>query len=62
MPTTATLDQPGGQTALLIIDMISPMDFEGADPIKPALLPAALDSCARPAYASRFGATWRSKA
>ena len=30
MPTTGTRDQPRGKTALLIIDMINPMDFDGA--------------------------------
>lgn len=33
MPTTGTSDQPRGRTALLIIDMINPMDFEGAEAI-----------------------------
>jgi nicotinamidase-related amidase len=40
-PTTSNRDQPGDRTALLIIDMINCMDFEGGAALAPAALRAA---------------------
>lgn len=40
-PTTPNRDQPGGRTALLIIDMINCLDFEGGAALAPAAKRAA---------------------
>lgn len=41
MPSTGFRDQPRGKAALLIIDMINPLDFEGAEAAAPRALAAA---------------------
>lgn len=35
-PTTSSRDQPGGRTALLIVDMINCLDFDGGAALAPA--------------------------
>lgn len=40
-PSAPDRDQPGNKTALLIIDMINPFDFEGGDAVRRAAEPVA---------------------
>lgn len=40
-PTTSNRDQPGGRTALLIVDMINCLDFDGRAALAPAAIRAA---------------------